>query len=60
MIRLVVSRKVKSFKVILEDKMVIKIMQIQDISAKFNYIGDKQLWKTGSDLQCMCQVNVSI
>ena len=53
MIRLSVLRKVKSFKVILEDKMVIELMQIQHITAKLNYIRDKQLWKTGSALQCM-------
>ena len=50
----------KSFEVILEDKMVIRLMQIQHITAKFNYIGDKQLWKTGSALKCMYLVNVSI
>ena len=53
MIRLVVFRKVKSFEVILGDKMVIRLMQIQHITTKFNYIGDKQLWKIGSVLQCM-------
>ena len=39
MIRPVVRRKKKFIKVILEDKVVIKILQLRDITNKLNYMG---------------------
>ena len=44
MIRLVVKKIKLSFKVILEQKVVIKIMQLQNITVKSDYIRVKQLW----------------
>ena len=39
LIRLVVMEVKKSVKVILEHKVVIEIMQLRDITVKFNYMG---------------------
>ena len=44
MIRLGVQKKEKSFEVILECNNIMKIMKLQNITVKSDYIGDKQLW----------------